>query len=326
MKCIRTKVIGCGHYLPSKVLTNDDLSKMVDTNDEWISTRTGIRSRHIVAEGELTSDLALNAVNMALQNANLTKDDLDLIVVATLTPDHTTPTVAARVAGKLGVKAGTPAFDIGAACSGVVYGLTMVDNMIRLGQIKTAAVIGVESLSKIIDWTDRNTCVLFGDGAGAVIVTASEGEGSSTDTGVLATKIYADGTQYDNLGTNGGVASTQSAGIVHMNGKEVFKYAVGAMCEACDSVLSQANVSASDVDWLLPHQANIRIISGVGQRMEIPDEKVIVTVDHHGNTSAASIPLAISESVANGKIKSGDLVLIPAMGAGFTWGGLLIRF
>ena len=326
MKCIRTKILGCGHYLPSKVLTNDDLSKMVDTNDEWISTRTGIKSRHIAAENELTSDLALKALEMAMKNANITKDNLDVIVVATLTPDNSSPTVSARIAGKLGVKPGTPAFDIGAACSGFVYAMTMVDNMIRLGQIKTAAVIGVETMSRVVDWTDRNTCVLFGDGAGAVIVQASEGEGTSQDTGLLATKIYADGTQYDCLGTNGGVSSTQTAGVVHMNGKEVFKHAVGAMCEASHAVLEQANVTTNDVDWLLPHQANIRIIAGVGQKLSIPDEKVIVTVDHHGNTSAASIPLAISESIANGTVKSGDLVLIPAMGAGFTWGGLLIRF
>lgn len=326
MKCIRTKIIGCGHYLPAKVLTNDDLSKMVDTNDEWISTRTGIRSRHIVSEGELTSDIALKALEMAMKNANITKDDLDIIVVATLTPDNTTPTVAARIAGKLGVKSGTPAFDLGAACSGFVYAMTMVDNMIRLRQVKTAAVIGVETLSNIVNWEDRNTCVLFGDGAGATIVQATEGEGTSEDRGVLATKIYADGTQYDNLGTDGGVATTRSAGYVHMNGKEVFKFAVGAMCEASNAVLKDANVSTQDIDWLLPHQANIRIISSVGQKLEVPEEKVIVTVDHHGNTSAASIPLAISESVANGKIKQGDLVLIPAMGAGFTWGGMLIRF
>ena len=326
MKCIRSRIIGCGHYLPSKVLTNDDLSKIVDTNDEWISTRTGIRSRHIAAENELSSDLALKALEMAMKNANITKDDLDVIVVATLTPDNTSPTVAARVAGRLGVKSGTPAFDVGAACSGYVYAMTMVDNMIRLGQIKTAAVIGVETMSRVLDWTDRNTCVLFGDGAGAAIVQASEGEGTSSDRGLLATQINADGTQYDCLGTNGGVSSTQTAGIVHMNGKEVFKYAVGAMCEASYAVLSKANLTADDVTWLLPHQANIRIIAGVGQKLGIPDEKVIVTVDHHGNTSAASIPLAVSESVANGKVKPGDLVLIPAMGAGFTWGGLLIRF
>lgn len=325
MKCIRTEIIGCGHYLPAKVLTNDDLSKMVDTNDEWISTRTGIRSRHIVAEGELTSDMALNAVNMAMENAKVTAQDIDLVVVATLTPDNTTPSVAARIAGKLGVKQGTPAFDLGAACSGFVYAMTMVDNMIRLGQIKTAAIVGVESLSKIVNWEDRNTCVLFGDGAGAVIVKATEGEGTSADTGVLATKIYADGTQYDNLGTDGGVSSTKTAGFVHMNGKDVFKFAVGAMADVSNELLEMSNTTVSDVNWLLPHQANIRIISSVGQKLEIPTEKVIVTVDHHGNTSAASIPLALSESVSSGKIKKGDLVLIPAMGAGFTWGGMLVR-
>lgn len=326
MKCIRTEIIGCGHYLPSKVLTNDDLSKMVDTNDEWISTRTGIRSRHIVAEGELTSDMAMHAVEMAMQSAKITAEDLDLVVVATLTPDNTTPSVSARIAGRLGVKVGTPAFDIGAACSGFVYAMTMVDNMIRLGQIKTAAVIGVESLSKITDWTDRNTCVLFGDGAGAVIVRATEGEGTSADTGVLATKIYADGTQYENLYTTGGVSATQTPGYISMNGKEVFKFAVGAMSEACQEVMRQANVTSEAVDWLLPHQANVRIIAGVGQKLGVSTEKVIVTVDHHGNTSAASIPLALSESVASGKIKKGDMILIPAMGAGFTWGGMLIRY
>lgn len=325
MKCTRTEIIGCGHYLPAKVLTNDDLSKIVDTNDEWISTRTGIRSRHIVAEGELTSDMALKAVNQAMDNAGVTAEDLDVIVVATLTPDYTTPSVAARIAGRLGVKQGTPAFDLGAACSGFVYAMTMVDNMIRLGQVKTAAVIGVESLSKIVDWTDRNTCVLFGDGAGAVIVRAIEGEGTAQDRGVLATKIYADGTQFDNLATDGGISATKTAGYVHMNGKEVFKFAVGAMSEASHAVLEQAGATAEEIDWLLPHQANIRIISSVGQKLNVPDEKVIVTVDHHGNTSAASIPLALSESVNSGKIKKGDLVLIPAMGAGFTWGGLLIR-
>ena len=326
MKCIRTEIIGCGHYLPQKVLTNDDLSKMVETNDEWISTRTGIRSRHIAQKDELTSDLALNAINMALKNANIGAEELDLILVATATPDLTTPATACLLAKKLEAKVGTIAFDLNAACSGFVYALTMVDNMIRLGQIKTAAVIGVETLSKIVDWEDRNTCVLFGDGAGAVIVRASEGEGTAQDRGVLATKIYADGSQSENLYATGGVSATQTSGFIKMNGKEVFKFAVGAMCEASNAVLEQAQVSVNDVDWLLPHQANSRIIAGVGQKLNVSDEKVIITVDHHGNTSAASIPLAISESVANGKIKRGDLVLIPAMGAGFTWGGLLVRF
>lgn len=326
MKCIRTEVISCGHYLPQKVLTNDDLSKMVETNDEWISTRTGIRSRHIAAENEITSDLGLKAVEMAMKNANVTAEDIDLIIVATATPDNTTPATACKLANRLGLKVGTPAFDINAACSGFVYAMTMVDNMIKLGQVKTAAVVGVETLSRIVDWTDRNTCVLFGDGAGAVIVRACEGNGTSADTGVLSTKIYADGSQAENLYSTGGVSLTKDAGYIKMNGKEVFKFAVGAMCEASNCVLSEAGADINNVDWLLPHQANSRIIASVGQKLGIPDEKVIITVDHHGNTSAASIPLALSESVASGKIKKGDLILIPAMGAGFTWGGLLIRF
>lgn len=246
---------------------------MVDTNDEWISTRTGIRSRHVVAEGELTSDMAMHAVEMAMQNAGVTAADLDLVVVATLTPDNTTPSVAARIAGRLGVKVGTPAFDIGAACSGFVYAMTMVDNMIRLGQIKTAAVIGVESLSKVTDWTDRNTCVLFGDGAGAVIVRAAEGEGTADDTGVLATKVYADGTQYENLYTTGGISATQTPGYIRMNGKEVFKFAVGAMCEACNNVLEQAGVSADKVDWLLPHQRISALYPASGRNLTFRPKK-----------------------------------------------------
>lgn len=326
MKCIRTEIIGCGHYLPSKVLTNDDLSKMVETNDEWISTRTGIKSRHIAAKDELTSDMVIKAINMAMADAKIKAEEIDMVLVATATPDKTTPATAAIVAGKIGVKTGAAAFDINAACSGFVYALTIADNMIRLGQIKTAIVAGVENLSKIVDWTDRNTCVLFGDGAGAMIVRAKEGEGTSADTGVLATKIYGDGTQAGSLYATGGVASTQTAGFVQMNGKEVFKFAVGAMVEASYNVLNQAGVKVEEIDWLLPHQANSRIITGVGQKLNVPDEKVIVTVDHHGNTSAASVPLGFSESVCSGKIKKGNLVLIPVMGAGFTWGGLLIRF
>ena len=322
---IRSEIIGWGHYLPKKVVTNDDLAKIVDTNDEWISTRTGIKTRHLV-EDELTSDLAYGAAKMAIEKAGISVDEIDSIVIATVTPDNTTPSLAAKVANKLNAKSGTITYDISAACSGFVYGLTQADNMIRLGQVKTAAVIGVESLSKVTDWTDRNTCVLFGDGAGAVVVRAREGDGTAADTGVLATKLYADGSEYEQLYTTGGVSSTQTPGYIRMNGKEVFKFAVGAMTEACHNVMQQAGISAENVDWLLPHQANIRIIAGVGQKLNIPTEKVIVTVDHHGNTSAASVPLALSESVASGKIKKGDMVLIPAMGAGFTWGGLLVRF
>lgn len=324
MTCIRSEIIGHGHYLPSKILTNDDLSKMVETNDEWISTRTGIKQRHIVVD-ELTSDLAMGAAQMAVKTAGISAEDIDVIVVATVTPDNTTPTVAAKLGGKLGVKVGTPTFDMSAACSGFVYALTMADNMIRLGQVKTALVVGAESLSKITDWTDRNTCVLFGDGAGAVVLSAKEGDGTSADTGILATKLYSDGTHFESLKTLGGVSSTQNAGFLYMDGKEVFKFAINSLQQGAEEVMKMAGVTAEDIDWLIPHQANIRIISGVGQKLGLPEEKVIVTVTNHGNTSAASIPLAISESFENGKLKKGDLVCLTAMGAGFTWGGALIR-
>lgn len=324
MKCIRSEIIGCGHYLPSKILTNDDLSKMVETNDEWISTRTGIKTRHIT-ETETTADLAVKASEMALKNAGVSVDEIDLIVVGTLTPDNTTPSVAAKISSIMGTRAGIPTFDVAAACSGFVYALTMADNMVRLGQVKTALVIGAETLSKVVDWTDRNTCVLFGDGAGAVVIRAKEGDGTADDTGVLSTRLYSDGAQYNNLYVSGGVSTTGKAGFVVMNGKEVFKSAVGSLSEAAEAVMNDAGVTIDSVDWLLPHQANIRIIEGVGHKLGIAPEKVIVTVDHHGNTSAASIPLALSESMESGKIKKGDLVAISAMGAGFTWGGVLVR-
>lgn len=324
MKCIRSEIIGCGHYLPSKILTNDDLSKMVETNDEWISTRTGIKTRHIT-ETETTADLAVKASEMALKNAGVSIEDIDLIVVGTLTPDNTTPSVAAKISSIMGTRAGIPTFDVAAACSGFVYALTMADNMVRLGQVKTALVIGAETLSKVVDWTDRNTCVLFGDGAGAVVIRAKEGDGTADDSGILSTRLYSDGAQYNNLYISGGVSTTGKAGFIVMNGKEVFKSAVGSLSEAAEAVMNDAGVTIDSVDWLLPHQANIRIIEGVGHKLGIAPEKVIVTVDHHGNTSAASIPLALSESVASGKIKKGDLVAISAMGAGFTWGGVLVR-
>lgn len=322
---IRSEIIGWGHYLPKKVVTNDDLAKIVDTNDEWISTRTGIKTRHLV-EDELTSDLAYGAAKMAIEKAGISVEELDSIVIATVTPDNTTPSLAAKVASKLGAKSGTITYDISAACSGFVYGLTQADNMIRLGQIKTALVIGSESLSKIVDWTDRNTCVLFGDGAGAVVIRAKEGEGTSADTGILATKLYADGSHYESLKTTGGVASTQNAGFIFMDGKEVFKFAVNSLSQAAEAVMEMGGITNKDVDWLIPHQANIRIISNVGEKLELPTEKVIVAVDHHGNTSAASIPLALSENIESGKIKKGDIIVMTAMGAGFTWGGALVRF
>lgn len=321
---IRSELIGFGHYLPKKVLTNDDLSTMVDTNDEWIRTRTGILSRHIV-EDETTSVVAGNAIKNAIDNAGITPQDVDVLILATITPDNTTPSSATKIAHKLGFRPGVPAFDISAACSGFIYALTLADNMIRLGQVKTAVIAGAECLSKIVDWTDRNTCVLFGDGGGAVVLRAKEGEGSSKDTGVLSTCIYSDGSQYECLGTTGGVSSTQSIGVVSMNGKEVFKHAVVSLSEAAETAIANAGVNKEDVDWLIPHQANIRIVDSVGERLEIAKEKVVVTLDHHGNTSAASIPLALSENIQSGRLKKGDLIVLTAMGAGFTWGGAVIR-
>ena len=321
---IRSEMIGFGHYLPNKVLTNDDLSKMVETNDEWIRTRTGIVSRHIV-EDETTSVIAGNAVANAIKDAGLQPSDVDLLILASITPDNTTPSTATKIAANLGFRAGVPAFDISAACSGFVYALTLADNMIRLGQVKTAVVAGAECLSKIVDWTDRNTCVLFGDGAGAVVLRAKDGYGTSSDTGVLSTCIYSDGSQYDSLKTNGGPSTTQSSGFVTMNGKEVFKHAVVCLSEAAETAMQNAGVTKDEINWLISHQANIRIVDSVGERLGIPSEKVIVSLDHHGNTSAASIPLALSENHAAGRLKKGDLLVLTAMGAGFTWGGAVVR-
>lgn len=321
---IRSEVIGLGHYLPNKILTNDDLSQMVETSDEWIRTRTGICSRHIV-EDETTSVIATKAVQNAIENAKISANDVDLLILATVTPDNTTPSTAAKIAGNLGLRSGVPAFDISAACSGFVYALTLADNMIRLGQIKTAVIVGAECLSKIVDWSDRNTCVLFGDGAGAAVLRATEGKGDKSDTGVLSTKIYADGSQYSNLFTNGGVSTTQTSGFVSMNGKEVFKNAVVCLSEAALETMRLAGIDKDEIDWLVPHQANIRIVDSVGERLDVAKEKVIVSLDHHGNTSAASIPLALSENLQSGKIKKGQLLVLTAMGAGFTWGGAVIR-
>lgn len=324
MKCIRSEIIGWGHHLPDNIVTNDDLAKIVETSDEWISTRTGIKQRH-VSKGETTAQMSAVAAKKALDQAGISVEALDLIVVGTVTPDNTTPSTATKIAKLLGARSGMPAFDLSAACSGFVYALTMADNMICLGQIKTALVIGAETLSKIVDWSDRNTCVLFGDGAGAVVLRAGEGEGNAADTGILSTKLYADGSKYDHLCSTGGVSTDAQAGYVTMDGKEVFKSAVGCLSEAAENVMQEAGVNAENIDWLLPHQANIRIIDSVGHKLNIPTEKVVVTVDHHGNTSAASIPLALSESLNSGKFKKGDLVVLTAMGAGFTWGGVLVR-
>lgn len=325
MSLIRSQLVGTGYSLPAKVLTNDDLSKIVETNDEWISTRTGIRSRHVASEGEYTSDFCVKAAQMAMKNAQMSAEEIDFIILATVTPDNTFPSCAAKISKILGLRSGVAAMDINAACSGFVYATQIADNMIRLGQIKNALVIGAETLSRITDWTDRNTCVLFGDGAGAAIYKAAECEGKNTDTGILATKIYADGSQYDKLCSDSGVSFNQKSGFIHMDGKEVFKVAVPSLVQGVEETLAIANVNINDVDWYIPHQANLRIIDSVAKKLELDESKVIVTVDHHGNTSAASIPLALAESVESGKVKKGDLVAFSSMGAGFTWGGMVIR-
>lgn len=322
---IRSQLIGTGYYLPEKILTNDDLSKMVDTNDEWISTRTGIKSRHIAATGEYTSDLCFKAAQMALKNAGLSAQDIDFVIVATVTPDNTFPATAAKVGKMLGIRSGVAAMDVNAACSGFVYATQIADNMIRLGQIKNALVIGAETLSRIVDWTDRNTCVLFGDGAGAAVFQALDADKNGLDTGILATKIYADVDYYDKLCSDSGVSYNQKSGFVHMDGKEVFRLAIPSLLEGVEESLKIAGLQLSDIDWYIPHQANLRIIDSVAKKLELDISKVIITVDHHGNTSAASIPLALAEACASGKIKKGDVVVISSMGAGFTWGGLVIR-
>lgn len=318
---ISSKIVGYGHCVPQKVLTNDDLSKIVDTNDEWISTRTGIKSRHI-ANNETTSDLAANAAKMALINAGIDVSDIDLVVLATITPDYTTPSTALVMANKLGIREGVPAFDISAACSGFIYALTQADNAIRLGQASKALVIGAETLSNITDWTDRGTCVLFGDGAGAVVLEATD---NPEETNVLATRIFADSKHIETLKTNGGVSTTKSSGFIQMDGKEVFKYAVNALANGAEKALEKAGLNANDVDWLLPHQANIRIIDGTAQKMGFDKAKVLTNIANHGNTSAASIPLTLSQKVNDGTVKKGDIVLLTSMGAGFTWGGAVLK-
>lgn len=321
---IKSKLVGFGHYLPSKVLTNDDLSKIVDTNDEWITERTGIKQRSIAEDGELTSDLAYNAALNAIEYAKIDANEIDLVIIATTTPDNSFPSTSTKVAHKLGVKKGAPAFDIAAACSGFIYALNMADLMLKAGQAKNALVIGAETLSRIVDWTDRNTCVLFGDGAGAVVVTAEE-VGENDNSGILATRLYANGELYNELYTTGGVSSTKDAGCIKMNGREVFKNAVTYLPDGLKQVMEQENISVDDIDWLIPHQANIRIIDGTGKKLGLDSKKVIVSVQNHANTSAASIPLALSENIRSGKVKQGNLVAFTAFGAGFTWGASVVR-
>lgn len=321
----RSQVAGCGSYLPARVLTNAQLAETVGTSDEWIVQRTGIRERRIAAEGECTSDLGVKAAEAALAMAGLRGDDLDLIVCATSTPDETFPATATQIQARLGMTRGA-AFDVQAVCTGFIFGLAVADNFVRLGQVRNALVIGAETFSRILDWEDRSTCVLFGDGAGAVVLRAENGMAGPEDRGVLSTHIYSDGRYHDALYVDGGPSSTKTVGHVRMEGKEVFRHAVVRMAEAIDAALEANGLTPGDIDWLVPHQANLRIIEAMARRLNLPQDRVVITVDRHANTSAASIPLALSEAIGDKRIQPGDLVLLEGMGAGFTWGSALVRW
>jgi 3-oxoacyl-[acyl-carrier-protein] synthase-3 len=321
---LRSHLIGFGAYLPSRIVSNDELATRVDTSDAWIVERTGIKQRHVAAEGELTSDLALAAAKQALQSAGMKPDEVDLIVVATATPDNTFPATATKVQAGLGMTRGA-AFDLQAACSGFIYGLSVADNFIKAGQVKTALVIGAETFSRILDWNDRTTCVLFGDGAGAVLLRGEKGRGDSADRGILSTHIHSDGRYYPLLQVDGGPSSGQTVGHVRMEGREVFRHAVVNLTAVLEEALAANGLGAKDIDWVVPHQANKRILDGTARKLDFPLERVVVTVDRHANTSAASVPLALAEAVGDGRIKPGHLVLLEAMGGGFTWGAALAR-
>jgi 3-oxoacyl-[acyl-carrier-protein] synthase-3 len=322
---IRSRIIGCGAYLPSNIVTNDDLAKKMDTSDEWIRERTGIRQRHIALASEKTSDLALGAARAALIDAGIDAGELDMIIMATTTPDESFPATATIVQSRLGMAHGA-AFDLQAVCSGFIYGLAVADSMIRTGAARTILLIGAETMSRLLDWSDRTTCVLFGDGAGAVVLQAHEGVGDNSDQGLLNTCLFSDGRLHDMLYTDGGVSSTQDAGKLRMHGKEVFKHAVTNIAAAISASVEAARIPISAIDWFVPHQANQRILDGTARKLGIDPAKVISTVALHGNTSAASVPLALVAAVRDGRIRRGDLVLLEAMGGGFTWGAALLRW
>ena len=321
----RSVVRGTGHYLPSRVVENSFFEQTLDTTDEWIRTRTGIERRHFAAEDEYTSDLALAAARDALDRAGMTADDIDAIVLATSTPDLTFPAVATMVQAGLGMTRGF-AYDVQAVCAGFVFALTNADGLIRTGQADRVLVIGAETFSRIMDWTDRGTCVLFGDGAGAVILEAAEGTGDSSDRGILACDLNSDGKLRDLLYVDGGVSRTGTAGALRMQGNLVFRHAVEKLAATANRVLDKAGLAASDVDWLVPHQANLRIITGTAQKMGLPLERVVLTVADHGNTSAASIPLALAVADREGRFKQGDVVLTEAIGGGMSWGSVVLRW
>ncbi len=325
VKSLRSVVLGCGAYLPQKVLTNDDLSKIVDTSDEWIVQRTGIRERHIASDDETTSVLGAKAAQAALEAAGLQPQDIDLIVCATSTPDFTFPSTATVIQAKLGITEGV-AFDVQAVCSGFVFAVSVADKFLTSGSHKRALVIGAETFSRILDWTDRTTCVLFGDGAGAMVLEAQEGSNKNTDRGVLTSHLRSDGSHREKLYVDGGPGSTKTVGHLRMQGKDVYKHAVGMVADVVLDAFDAVGITAEELDWFVPHQANKRIITSSAERLGIDLKKVVMTLEGHGNTSAASIPLALSAAVADGRIKKGDLVMIEAMGGGFTWGSALIRW
>lgn len=321
MTMMRSVILATGSYLPDKALTNADMAKLVDTNDDWIVQRTGIKQRHIAAEGQATSDMAIRAATRALESSGLNADDIDGVIVATTTPDQSFPSVAVRVQAALGLRAG-PAFDVQAVCSGFVYALSVADSMIQSGAMRRVIVIGAEKMSSLINWEDRTTCVLFGDGAGAVIL---EGQKDATN-GVLSTHLYADGRFKDLLYTDGGVSTTGQAGHIVMHGKEVFKNAVTLMADIVQEVLDKNTMTSDQIDWLVPHQANLRIIAGTAEKLGMGMDRVVVTVDRHGNTSAASIPLALDTAVRDGRIQRGQTLLLEALGGGLTWAAALIKY
>ena len=331
----RSEILGCGSYLPDRIVTNEELSKTVDTSDEWIRSRSGIAQRHIAADGQATSDLALRAGQRALEHAGISAAEVDLIICATTTPDNTFPSTAAKVQSRIGMVGGA-AFDVQAVCSGFIYGLAVADNFIRCGQAKTVLLIGAETFSRILDWTDRGTCVLFGDGAGAIVMRAmpedenhdggGNGKGHNSGRGVLSTHIHSDGTHYDLLYVDGGPSTTQTVGHLRMNGREVFRHAVTNLASVVDEALDANGLQRADLDWLVPHQANKRIIDSTAKKLGMSMDHLVLTVEQHANTSAASIPLALDFAVKDGRIKRGDLVLLEAMGGGLTWGAGLVRW
>ena len=325
MTVMRSVVLGYGSYLPERILTNAELAKMVDTSDEWIVQRTGIKQRHIAADGEFTSHLGLKAAQAALANAGIDAQSIDLIVLATSTPDNTFPATAVAIQHGLGINHGA-AFDLQAVCSGFIFALATADNFLKSGAFKRALVIGAETFSRILDWNDRGTCVLFGDGAGAVVLEAQPQTGTTADRGILTTHLRSDGRHKDKLYVDGGPSSTQTVGHLRMEGREVFKHAVGMITDVIVDAFQATGTTADDVDWLVPHQANKRIIDASAKKLHIAPQKVVLTVDRHGNTSAASIPLALAAAAADGRIKKNDLLMLEAMGGGFTWGSALLRW